>query len=613
MSGFATEPRVRKSALAVFIILLAVVVASEITAHVVMTNNGSVDVSNVWIKNKNSLMIRGKLYRPLEATVENPAPGVVYLHGYQNNRETSDPYAIELSRRGFVVIALDTLGRGNSENQFSEDEPGFDPTYGGDSAFEYLRGLPFVDGERCGLGGHSLGGEMSYAAAVINPNVKAIIFSGYAYLNTATYDNPPNMLMVFGKHDEYRARMTGVNDFEKDWMTSPQTKAAINAVNPKFDTTYGSFKNGTARRVHMTNTTHVSECFDTDAIAEGVHWFSEALNPNVPLAIDPENQVWRIKEVGSLAALIFGVLSVIPLGILLLGIKPFSKLIQVPSTQYVCTKKTFWKANWINGLLTLLYLPIVLIVFGIEVYVMPITKVFPMIMVDGVAFWFLIINVIGFLIFRGWIKKQKAKQPELDYQELGISDKPDKIRLRGEKVWRVLLLAAILFGYLYALEAGLEHFLLIDWRYKFPYASDLTSYRWGMLLLYFPLFLIGWIQVNILTQAQLRPASLGDGFRNALKKSWRGILVMIIPLLFYMALQYIPLYAAGIVPFIGPGSGLIGFVINLEHMCVLIALMIPIAAFFYEATGSVYLGAILNALIVAWMFTSSSVVAPLPV
>ena len=109
----------RNTALLVLFMCLAGVVAAEIIAHAAMTGFGKVDVSNVWIENSNGLMIRGKLFVPESASAENPAPGVVYLHGYQNNRETSDPYAIELSRRGFVVLNLDTLGRGNSDNQFS--------------------------------------------------------------------------------------------------------------------------------------------------------------------------------------------------------------------------------------------------------------------------------------------------------------------------------------------------------------------------------------------------------------------------------------------------------------------------------------------------------------
>ena len=45
---------------------------------------------------------------------------------------------------------------------------------------------------------------------------------------------------------------------------------------------------------------------------------------------------------------------------------------------------------------------------------------------------------------------------------------------------------------------------------------------------------------------------------------------MIIPLLLHMALQYIPLFTTGAVPFVGPGGALVGFVINLEHMCLLL-------------------------------------------
>ena len=254
-----------------------------------------------------------------------------------------------------------------------------------------------------------------------------------------------------------------------------------------------------------------------------------------------------------------------------------------------------------------------LTIFGLHVYVVRIDKVFPMMMVNGVVFWFLVINIIGFLIFRKWLKKRREVDPIVNAQELGLSHSEEKIRLSWSKIWRTLLLGVVLFAFVYALEAIPESLLLVDWRYKFPYASDLTGYRFLMMLLYFPLFLIGFTQVNILLQAQLRPKPGKTHFATILRKSVVGILVMILPLLFMMALQYVPLYLAGIVPFVGPGGALVGFVINIEHMMVLLALMIPIGTVLYEATGSVYPGAVLNALIVTWMFTSSSVIAPLPI
>jgi len=611
--SFIFNSRVRKIAFWILILLILTVIGAEVIANAVMTSGYTVEVRNVWIENKNGLRLRGKLYRPIEATPDNPAPGIVYLHGYQNNRETSDPYGIELSRRGFVVLLLDTLGRGNSDNQFSEQEPGFDPTYGGESAFSYLQAQPFVDAERCGMGGHSLGGEMSYAAAMQNADVKAIVFSGFAYREDATLDKPQNMLMIFGKYDEYRQRMTGTRNFETKWMRSPQTLAAFGIDDPEFDTTYGTFGNGTARRVHMTRTTHVHESFNEGAIAEAVLWFSGALNPNVPLNIPADSQIWQYKEFASLIAMIFGIFSIIPAGILLLGLKPFSTIAQPPSTKYFSDKMTFRKAFLINAGLTLLYLAMVMVIFGFHVYVLPIDRVFPMMMVNGVVFWLLVVNIIGFFIFKRWVKKHTPSNPEINFRELGISETENKIKLSWSNLWRSLLLAGILFAFVYFLQAGLESLLLIDFRYIFPYASDLTPYRFLMMLLYFPLFLIGFLQMNILLQAQIRPKPGKSWLHTVLKKSAVGIFVMVTPLLLHMALQYIPLFINGTVLFVGPGGALVGFLINLEHMIVIQILMIPIASVLYEATGKIVPGAVLNALIVTWMFTSSSVIAPLPI
>ncbi|MEA1911753.1 MAG: hypothetical protein U9N32_08805 [Spirochaetota bacterium] len=44
-----------------------------------------------------------------------------------------------------------------------------------------------------------------------------------------------------------------------------------------------------------------------------------------------------------------------------------------------------------------------------------------------------------------------------------------------------------------------------------------------------------------------------------------------------------------------------------------IALLIPIGAWLYRLTGNTSAGAMTTAMIVAWFFTSSSVLAPIPV
>ena len=48
----------------------------------------------------------------------------------------------------------------------------------------------------------------------------------------------------------------------------------------------------------------------------------------------------------------------------------------------------------INGVLMLLYIGLIMIIFAVHVYLVQIDKVFPMMIVNGIAFWFLVSNLI---------------------------------------------------------------------------------------------------------------------------------------------------------------------------------------------------------------------------
>ncbi|MDC7124237.1 MAG: hypothetical protein PQJ46_01635, partial [Spirochaetales bacterium] len=230
---------------------------------------------------------------------------------------------------------------------------------------------------------------------------------------------------------------------------------------------------------------------------------------------------------------------------------------------------------------------------------------------NGIAFWFIVINIIGFFIFKRWIKKTAPNRADLTYKELGIGfdNKSEAINY----ILKTFMLSIITFAYIYFLESIFEHFLLIDFRYKFPYASDFTPFRFIMFLEYFILFLIGYLYFNIFLQVQLCGMPKNNIIKSSIIFSIRNIVIVIAPLLIIVAIQYIPLFLGGNVPFSGPGGALIGFIMNIEHMCVLLIMMIFISTFAYNLTGKIYLGSFLNALIVSWMFTSSSVIAPIPI
>jgi len=258
------------AAAVLFVLFMAVLIGAMALASAVQTDFGKVHVSNVHYLNDNAIPMRAKLLRPRAVGSETRFPGIVYIHGYQNNRETGDGYCIELARRGFAVLNIDATGRGNSGIPNDPDQAGFDDTYGGRASLRYLRSLPFVNPDSVGMMGHSLGAEMAYKVALRNPDVRGLVITGFAYTLDADHKNPANMLMVIGKYDEYRQRMTGVRDIEKEWMSSEQTRKVIPAANPEIGTTYGDFSTGSARRVFVPSVTHVQESHNRAAIAEAV-------------------------------------------------------------------------------------------------------------------------------------------------------------------------------------------------------------------------------------------------------------------------------------------------------------------------------------------------------
>jgi uncharacterized protein len=607
---FDTERR--SQAGVVFVVCLVVLVGAAVVASLAQRDFGNVEVTNVTYPNLNGIPVRAKLLRPVEATRENPMPGVVYIHGYQNNRETSDAYCIEMARRGFVVLNIDAIGRGNSGNPNDPDAPDFDVTYGGRTSLEYLKSLPFVDADSVGMMGHSLGAEMAYAVALEDPTVEGLVISGFAYTLDGSATAPKNMLMIIGKWDEYRERMTGTRDIEKEWMSTPQTRQVIAVENPRLGVTYGDFAQGTARRVFVPRAIHIQESHSRAAIAEALEWMRSTLHPPAQQWIDPQHQIWPLKEWGTLVAMLAGFASILPLGLMLLRTKFFSSLRGLTVGKYACSGRAYLKHVAINGLLMWLYLPLIFVLFGLHVYVVPIDKLFPMMMVNGTVWWFVGINVIGFFIFRRWFKKQ-AQENRLTLADLGISYQDDRLALDRAQIGKTILLAAILFGFVYLCEHLLESIFIVDYRFIFPFASDLTPYRALMFLLYFPFLLIGFVLMGFFLHGQIRRPRKETWLKTFVSWSLSNTLALVVPLILFMMIQYVPLFTTGAIPFAGPGGMLASFTMNLFHIIGVLVMTTPISTWFYQLTGRPYLGALVNAALVAWMFTSSQVIAPIPV
>lgn len=591
---------------------LLLLVMASVVASLVQQDFGRVAVRNVTYANASGIRIRAKLFQPKGVTEQSPGPGVIYIHGYQNNRETADPYAIELARRGIVVLSIDAIGRGNSGEPAAPDASEFDPTYGGVASLAYLKGLPFVDEARVGMMGHSLGAEMAYTVALADPSVQALSISGFAYGEEATPTQPKNMLMIFARWDEYRARMTGTRDFVTEWMSTARTQRVIPVANPQLGVTYGDFADGSARRVTMPRTIHVLTSFHPGAIAEAAVWMQQALRPAPELWRDPARQIWQIKETATLIAMLAGLASLLPLSWLLLNTRFFSPLQATATGRYHCTGQPFRRAVLVNGLLKWLYIPLIMVLFAVHIYVIPIDGLFPMMMVNGLVWWFLVINLIGLWLFRRWYKRQAAAEG-VTLDDVGVSALPDRLHLAGSYLGKTALLGLLLFAVIYVLQAGLEALLIVDWRCIFPYLSDLTPYRVGMLALYFSFMLVGFLGAGAFLHGMARRPPQATWWRTFVHWTVTNVLIQIVPLAVFILLQYAPLLLFDVIPLVGPGGVMATFVMTMFQLLVVLALTAVISTWCYLLSGKIYLGAFVNAAWVAWLLASSQVIAPIPV
>ncbi len=598
--------------LVLLLICLIVLIGAMALASAVQRDFGHVQVSNVTIRNYNGIRVRAKLLQPIAEYATQRFPGVVYIHGYQNNRETGDAYCIELARRGVIVLNIDAIGRGNSGIPNAPTDADFDNTYGGLSALNYLRTLPNVDSQALGMLGHSLGAEMAYQVALQDPSVNALVITGFAYTRAASQNIPRNMLMIIGKWDEYRDRMTHTRNIETEWMQTAETRQVISDQDPRTGTTYGDFNAGTARRVVVPASIHIQESHSRLAIAESLLWIKQALSPPETFWIEPQRQIWPLKEWATLAAMLAGIWMLMPLASLLTGLPFFQRIQGQPSSAYICKPKARWRYALINGLIMWLYLPLIFVLFGIHIYVAPIDKAFPMMLVNAVVWWFLWINIIGFIVFQIWFRKIGVKSG-LTLADMGISFATDGFVLPKEAIGKTALLAFLLFTIVYLCEHLLEQFFIVDYRFIFPFASDLTPFRLKMLILYFPFLLVGFLQTGVFIHGQIRPAAGSSHFKTWLRWSGINILTLVLPLVAFMAVQYAPLFINGFIPLEGPGGMFVSFIINLFHIIGVLIVVIPVSTWLFQLTGKIYLGAFISAAVVAWMFASSQVVAPIPI
>jgi dienelactone hydrolase len=297
----------------------ALILAGALLAHAIQTSGG-VKVTDVRIPAGRGVMVSGLLYMPRGVDAAHPAPAVLASHGYINTREMQSPFAIELARRGFVVLAMDMTGHGQSGGNVGALD------FGGPAALAWLQSQPGVDKANIGLEGHSMGGAPVLSAAVAQPaGYRSMVLEGsttglFGPPKPGSPSYPRNLAVVFGQYDEF-APLMWQQARGSDLPQSARLRQLFGVNFPvALGKVYGDPALGTARVFYNPPVTHPWEHFSSAGIGHAVDWFQRTLT-GARTYIDPMDQIWIWKEVGTATAFV---------GLVVLMLGTFGALLTLP-------------------------------------------------------------------------------------------------------------------------------------------------------------------------------------------------------------------------------------------------------------------------------------------
>jgi pimeloyl-ACP methyl ester carboxylesterase len=569
----------------VLVVALVLVLAGGALANWTQTAGGDVDVRDVAFAGPNGSVYSATLYVPSDATDDDPAPGVVAIHGYVNSKETQSPFAIELARRGFVVLAVDQSGHGYS------DPPAFADGFGGPPALRYMQSLSFVDDDNVGLEGHSMGGWAAVSAAESDPDgYEAVVLEGSSTGSFGAPEGnetfPRNLAVVYAEYDEFSMLMWNVPR-AGDVDQSEKLQTVFGTDGPVEEgRTYGDADAGTARRLYTPTTTHPGNHLSTRSVAAAVEWFQLHLEGGDDRP--PGDQIWFLKELGTLLSLLGGLLFVFPAGALVLDDERFAAVGRPVPEPTGLTGRAWYGAAAVAAVVpVVLYVPLLFVGQGL----VPIGWAFPQQITNGVMVWALGNTVVVGLTVGVWHRRRDPEAATLaDY---GF-DAPDG----GRVVAKSLAVAVGVVAGFYALLATVGYVFGTDFRFWVVAVKLPSALQFGVGLRYLPVLTAFFLALEALLHGQLRPAGSDRSFRRALRANW---LVVVGGFALLLVVQYASLFATGALLVPVPLLTIVAI-----QFLVLLSVAAAVSTFFFRRTGRVWTGAFVNALLVTFVLVAGT-------
>lgn len=338
----------KKSYLLLAVAVVLILIGSGIASYF---NNasGEVDVNRIYFDTERG-ELSGLLYKP-EGADQEARPTLVATHGYLNSGEMQDAQAIEMAKRGYVVLALDQYDHGHSTGTMEKPIPFFSfwpqAIY---DAVQYMYEQDFVLKDDAGNGiiavsGHSMGGFSSTHAVMLDEvdfqtsGIRKIhssltMGSDYQWVKILGYTDeeinnsygPRASGKIAGVYDEFffdaEATAAGQTVAKKDYIKTAEGLGFLGGLESAEAGEVYEVDGGT-RIIYQPNETHPWNHFSEQSTEYAIDFYDMAFaNYGDLVSIGEEGQTWMWKEWFSFVALIGFFLLFIPV-IGLLGKLPF--------------------------------------------------------------------------------------------------------------------------------------------------------------------------------------------------------------------------------------------------------------------------------------------------
>lgn len=569
-----------KKLMAVLLIAAFVFFAGLGIAHGIETSSGKVDVDRLTLSTDENATLSVKLYRPVVATAENKAPAVILIPGGNASLEYMSDTAIELSRRGYIVVAVDpyTIGR-------SEVSPITAADLGAAYALSYIKELDYVDTDAIGIVGWSAGTGRASAAAIVNnePNgVKAMFYYGAG--GPIAPEIKMNWGLFEGSYDYCYG--FGVNKFS-EMTTNPMYTENLGVEEFEFSKWYGDPTENTGRIIYTGFAGHISALYTKVAILSCCDFMNTALAaaPNGSVS----GTVYGVKEYSTGIAFVSMLVSLCCLVLLLMDTDFFA---EVKFSARVPVTKKYSAMTWLVLALSVAFGGLVAkwAVFNGQA-ILNKTKILQIANVNGFIFWLICMAAFSVVIFvlRMFIDKSFDRAALKEHMKISASAFLKSL---------LLVFSAVLAMYFMVTLA--DQTMNISPRLFKIMANVLTGQRMYLWALYFvcyliPMLVFGYMQTSSYFVEDKPAAS--------------GLLIAaanVIPPVLFLC------YCYGMIAFkdvtaINSAAMSRAFGSMMEAAILMIPVSI-ITTVFYRKSKNYYIGAILNAMLFSWLAVGTDLI-----